>query len=209
MKISSISNTDFTVGIAIGSHSDVVLSPSKKETEDAGKQALIHSLFPDEVNTWSYEESGKPYFNFRPEALSFSHSADVIACQISKTITCGIDVQHYREKIIRVAEKYLNEKELQFISVVPETDKIKTLTAMWSCKEALYKMYGKGFIDYINRFSIQPFEPKSGMVTATADLGEGWHDYHFHIEFTDTFVLAFHVLSPLLPANDSERIFDI
>ena len=177
--------------------------------EHAGKQALIGHIFLDGENTWSYAESGKPYFDHRPEALSFSHSGDVFACQISNKITCGIDVQHYREKITRVAEKYLNEKELQFVSTVTEMDQIKTLTAMWSCKEALYKMYGKGFIDYINLFVVHPFQPVSGMITATADFGNGWQDYYFHIEFTDTFVLAFHVLSPLLPTNDSKRIFDI
>jgi phosphopantetheinyl transferase len=193
----------------MGNPLDTALSPSKKEIENAGKQVLINHIFPDEINTWSYEESGKPYFDHRTEALSFSHSGDVFACQISNKIACGIDVQHYREKITRVAEKYLNEKELEFVSSIPEIDQIKILTAMWSCKEALYKMYGKGFIDYINRFTIQPFKPISGIVVATADFGNGWQDYHFHIEFTDTFVLAFHTLSPLLPANDSKRIFDI
>lgn len=175
---------------------------SKKEREDAGKENLIRHIFPDSFSSWDYEESGKPFFRNRSENLSFSHSENVYACQISAKMTCGIDIQHYRDKILRVPEKFLNANELNFIRQVTDENKVKTLTAMWSCKEALYKMHGKGFIDYVNLFTIHPFEPVSGVLQATADLGEGYKTYYLCVEFTDAFVLAFHTLSPLLPANE-------
>lgn len=174
--------------------------PGKKERERAGQEALIRHLL-GHAEPWAYEESGRPFFTNRGEHVSFTHSENVYACQIAPVMACGIDVQHYRDKIVRVAEKFLNSEELAFVDAVDPELRIRTLTAMWSCKEALYKMYGVGFIDYINRFTVHPFVPVSGILQATADFGPGSQNYSFRVEFTDTFVLAFHTLSPTLPAQ--------
>lgn len=175
---------------------------SKKEREKVGQMALIQHLFGS-PEPWEYEDSGKPYFLHRNQQVSFSHSDNVYACQVADDMLCGIDVQHYREKITRVAEKFLNNNELAFVADVPEPDRIKTLTAMWSCKEALYKMHGAGFIDYVNLFTVHPLTPSTGIVQATADLGSGNQTYSFWVEFTDTYVLAFHTLSATLPTHDN------
>lgn len=208
MSFSQIQSVDFRVGIWVDSPVLKDAGTSKKDREKAGQLQLINNLFPNDEPLWGYEESGKPYFINRAENLSFSHSENVYACQVSEKIACGIDVQHYREKILRVPEKFLNQTELDFVNQTSTDKKLKVLTAMWSCKETLYKMHGQGFIDYLNLFTIHPFEPVSGMLSATADLGNGNKTYHIHVEFTDTFVLAFHTLLPLLPAND-KRILDI
>lgn len=209
MGFRQIIGNNFKVGIWVESAISKDVDTSKKEREKNGQTQLINNIFPNETNVWDYEESGKPYFTNRPEKLSFSHSENVFVCQISETMECGIDVQHYREKILRVPEKFLNQVELDFVNNIENEKKLKVLTAMWSCKETLYKVYGKGFIDYLNLFTIHPFELVSGSLTATADLGDGNKTYLIHVEFTDTFVLAFRTLSPLLPANDGKHILDI
>lgn len=188
------------MGVLVSGEPGPDFGGSKKEREKAGQTELIRRLLGTE-EAWDYEESGKPFFVNREEQLSFTHSENVYACQISRSMACGIDVQHYREKIVRVAEKFLNPAELAFVETVIPGQRLRTLTAMWSCKEALYKIHGAGFIDYVNRFNIHPFIPVSGMVQATADLGAGPCLYHFHVEFTDTYVLAFRTLSPPLPAE--------
>jgi len=195
LEFSKKEHADCSVGILVDAPFDKDFGGSKKDREKAGQAELIRQLLPGSDACWDYAESGKPYFTNRHENLSFTHSENVYACQISNHIACGIDVQHYREKIFRVAEKFLNVVELQFVATVPQEKKLKTLTAMWSCKEALYKMYGAGFIDYLNLFTIHPFEPVSGIIRATADFGDGNKLYHLRVEFTDTFVLAFHTIS--------------
>lgn len=208
MKFSTATHTDCKVGILVDEPYDKAFGPSKKEREKAGQLLLVDRLLGTGA-VWEYAESGKPFFVGRNESLSFSHSENVYACQVSGHITCGIDVQHYRDKILRVAGKFLNPAELAFTAGITGDRAVRTLTAMWSCKEALFKMNGEAFIDYTHRFTVHPFEPVSGILSATADLGNGDRTYHFRVEFTDTFVLAFHTLSPTLPPNDNKRLFDI
>lgn len=198
MNFRAIEHPKYRVGILIDAGPEAAFGPGKKEREKAGQQALIRDLLGKD-EPWDYEASGRPFFLNRGEHLSFTHSENVYACQIASEIACGIDVQHYRDKIVRVAEKFLNGTELAFVDSTAPEHRIPVLTAMWSCKEALYKMYGAGFIDYINRFTVHPFEPVSGIVYATADFGPGPQTYSFQVEFTDTFVLAFHTLSAILP----------
>ena len=199
-------HTDYRVGVLVDELVSKEFGTPKKEREKAGQAELVRRLLGEPAE-WEYAESGKPVLVGRSEHLSFSHSENVYACQISTQGACGIDVQHYRDKIIRVAEKFLNETELAFVHSVADDKKVKTLTAMWSCKEALYKLYGEGFIDYVHRFSIHPFEPISGILSASADFGEGPHTRFLRVEFTETFVLAFHTLSATLPANDNNSLF--
>lgn len=207
MKFRKIEYKEYQIGLLVWGDENPGFGPTKKERERAGQEELVRQLLGSPAS-WTYEESGKPVFTDRPEHVSFSHSENVFACQVSEHMACGIDVQHYREKILRVAEKFLNENELAFLHAQPPESHLKLLTAMWSCKEALYKLYGRGFIDYINRFRIRPFAPVSGDVWADADFGDGERPYLIRVEFTETFALAFHTLSPTLPTNDNERLFD-
>lgn len=195
MQYREIHTDNFRVGVLTLAENFGNKLSGKKERERKGQKVLMAEVFPQEDIRWTYEESGKPYFTERTENLSFSHSENVFVCQIGQSFSCGIDVQHYREKIYRVADKFLGEEELSFVASVPETEKVRALTAMWCCKESLYKMYGKGFIDYLNLFHVQPFSVgENGIIRAIADLGNGNKEYLFYTEFTDEYVLAFHTL---------------
>jgi phosphopantetheinyl transferase len=159
-------------------------------------------MFPPEGRSWDYLPSGKPFFPDSNTDLSLSHSENITVCQISDSLQCGIDIQHLREKIIRVKEKFLNPVELDFVNVIPADEQAPLLTAMWSCKEALFKMYGVGFIDYVNLFTIHPFAVTAPLIRASADLGEGLRDYYFRLFITSSFVLVFHHGLPKLNTDD-------
>jgi len=200
-------HTDSLIGILSDSSIHADLNRSKKERERTGEKELVSRLLPDGLTDWGYEESGKPYFLNRAEDLSFTHCENVYACQVSKTIRCGIDLQHYREKIVRLSGKFLNTNELTFIESIKTEEKVKYLTAMWSAKEVLYKLYGIGFIDYLNKFTIQPFSTADAILQAKADFGQGESLFYIRTLFTADFVLAFHTLSPTLPSDDEKHIF--
>ncbi|MCG9912519.1 MAG: 4'-phosphopantetheinyl transferase superfamily protein [Flavobacteriales bacterium] len=207
MKFIKIEHALFDSGLLILEAKDPLFKLNKREKEKAGQDMLLKKMYPEENTERSYLESGKPYFLNKSSELSLSHCENAIACQVSENIPCGVDVQHYKPKITRLADKYLNTEELNWVKQIQdEQEKIKTLTAMWSCKEALYKMYGKGFIDYINLFTLHPFTAENGTISADADLGDGIKRYHFQAEFTETFVWVFHTLSPtLLPDEYATR----
>lgn len=105
-------------------------------------------IFKVEVSTL-----GKPYL---PKELgphfSISHSYPYIAACISQNRNVGVDVQVYREKIIRLQHKFLSEKEQQFCD-----NSIEKITIAWCAKEAVFKWYGDGEMDFIAHMPIEKF----------------------------------------------------
>lgn len=81
-------------------------------------------------------EVGRPYLKESSLHISLSHNQNIAAVMFS-TESCGIDVELFREKIIRVQRKFLNKDELEAYS-----DEVKFLTLIWSAKESIYKMLG-------------------------------------------------------------------
>jgi len=92
----------------------------------------------DEVDDIIYDDHGKPHFLNSSHHLSISHSHEMIAVAINKKEICGIDIQLISDKIIHIKKKFLNDTELS-----KTKDNAEALCMYWSCKEALFKVYGK------------------------------------------------------------------
>ena len=192
MSFIEIKNKNYRVGIHLEKRDTSLIELSKTAREKTGEQALMKQLFPPHGKSWNYAESGKPFLPKSNVDLSFSHSENLTVCQLSSSISCGIDVQHYRDKILRVKEKFLNSSELPFTEGLSEKEQVPMLTAMWSAKEVLYKIYGKGFIDYLNAFTIFPFSQSDPLIRADADFGGGFREFYLRLFFEESYVLVFH-----------------
>ncbi len=84
---------------------------------------------PDKV---FYQPSGKPSFASGKRFLSISHCKDLYGvCISSKEV--GLDIESLSEKRERVAEKYFTEEEKRL-----------PFSLVWTGKEALSKISGKG-----------------------------------------------------------------
>src|SRR5690606_5399622 len=58
------------------------------------------------------DENGKPYLINFPYYISLSHSYEYAAVMISKNKAVGIDIEIIKDKIERIARKFLNSEEL-------------------------------------------------------------------------------------------------
>ncbi len=206
MNFIELNHSSYRVGLHVGTINNSAQRAGKIQREKSGEKELLKLMLPPLGKNWEYLPSGKPFFPNSTTDLSLSHSENLTVCQLSDSIKCGIDIQHFREKIIRVKDKFLNEKELNFVQEINEGEQVKMLTAMWSCKEVLFKMYGTGFIDYINLFTIHPFVAPDGIIKATADLGDGFREYYFRLFLTTSFALVFHHGFPNLEPDDIIRL---
>ncbi len=81
--------------------------------------------------------------------FSISHSFPYIAAAVSSTKNVGVDIQVFRDKIVRLQHKFLSEKEQLFCNNEPGK-----LTLAWSAKEAVFKWYGAGGLDFIRQIPI-------------------------------------------------------
>ena len=108
--------------------------------------------------------SKKPLLSNSEFHFSVSHCGDYAAAIISKNKLVGIDVELITPKIERVKNKFLSKIELDILP----GNSINFLTLFWSAKEAMFKWYGNGKVDFINNMVIDQlfFENEQGFINA-------------------------------------------
>jgi 4'-phosphopantetheinyl transferase len=102
-----------------------------------------------------YDEYGKPAMPDFKGHFSVSHSGDFAAAILSHDLPVGIDIERIRERIERVAERFLSSEELDQTG---DTDRLEKLHVCWGAKESLYKLYGKPEVDFQKDIRIKPFD---------------------------------------------------
>ena len=102
-----------------------------------------------------YDEHGKPFFSNGVAHLSISHSGQFVAIILSRTILAGIDIEVPRDKILRVANRFLSPVEALNLH---EPGYMNKLMIHWCAKEALFKMTGIPGLDLQNEIVISGFD---------------------------------------------------
>lgn len=98
---------------------------------------------------------GKPLLKSKNGFISISHCENYAVAIYSKELNVGVDIEAMREKVIRVADKFLSNAELSFIN---DSKKVKHLITCWAMKEAAFKWYGKKYVSFKNNIVISPFK---------------------------------------------------
>jgi 4'-phosphopantetheinyl transferase len=125
-------------------------------------------------------ESNKPLLTDESVYFSISHCGDYAAAVINEISSVGIDVELITPKVELIQHKFLSTVELKML---PEADKT-FLTVCWSCKEAVYKWFGKGGVDFKDHIIIKNISARNNDGTIEcmfAKEGEKKLDVHFHL----------------------------
>jgi 4'-phosphopantetheinyl transferase len=77
-----------------------------------------------------------------------------VAAIVSKKSTVGIDIEAIQQKIEKVSHKFLSPDERAFMDL---HHNLAHKTVCWSAKEAVYKWYGLGSIDFKEHIHLEPF----------------------------------------------------
>jgi 4'-phosphopantetheinyl transferase len=141
------------------------ISHGKRHLHWLGTRVLLRKLLKtDEYIDCRVDEHGKPYLVDLPYHISLSHSFDYAAVMISKTRPVGIDIEQIKEKVERIAHKFMGPEEMAFID---DQHKIQQLYVCWCAKEAVYKCYGQKEISFADNISLEPFNfDQAGKVSA-------------------------------------------
>ena len=177
IKINNIKTlTDFSEKMPHSDKKDYELlhHETKKQEFLAGRLALQQALtlLKHKYKGIKKDENGKPYLidykdnNTENIHISLSHSYPFVCALVSKQVskcadalsgalsgTCGVDIEQPKEKILKVASRVFSENEIIFL----EKDLTKN-TIFWCAKEVLYKIYGKGEVNFKENLFIFPFE---------------------------------------------------
>jgi len=148
----------------------------KRHLHWLGTRVLLRKLLiTDDYIDVKVDEHGKPYLVSLPYHISLSHSFDYAAVMISKSGPVGIDIEQVKEKVERIAHKFMRPQELEFIN---NTDKINHLYACWCAKEAIYKCNGEKEVSFVDNIVLSPFNfERQGAIKAVLQKGEKHLDY--------------------------------
>ena len=138
--------------------------PHKRLQHLAGRY-LLPFLFPD----FPHEEieiadTKKPFLPDEQYHFSISHCGDYAAAIVSSTERVGIDIEMITPRVDKIKHKFLHADELAFVNNQPVDQQISLLTLLWSAKEAMFKWWGSGDVDFSEVLRIHSFPNSSNGV---------------------------------------------
>jgi len=168
-------------------HRDVT-HPHKRLQHLAGR-FLLQFLFPD----FPYEliqiaDTRKPFLPGEQYHFSISHCGDYAAAIVSRESRVGIDIEIPVQKIIRIQDKFLSVEEKQSFLTNGDTADYSATTLLWSSKEAVFKWYGNGEVDF--RRHIQLLRKQKGVSVIDCFFHKTDQQLCIHYQEFDHLVLA-------------------
>lgn len=134
-----------------------VSHPHKRLQHLAGRYILPY-LYPDfPYNEILIADTRKPFLQNEMYHFSISHCGQYAAAIVSSELRVGIDIEIITERLHKIKHKYLSENELEFVMNFNAADQIKILTILWSAKEAMFKWYAKGKVDFDKMMLVDSF----------------------------------------------------
>ena len=137
-----------------------------------------------------YDDYRKPHLK-DGKCISISHSF-LYSGVIVSDLEVGIDIEMQRDKIARIATKFIN---YEFNYLKKESDKyINELTIIWCIKESLYKLFATPGMVFKDHFLVIPFMDEDGTTVAWIDFNNKKYRYEtdfFEFEgYTCAYVIA-------------------
>lgn len=130
------------------------ISHNKRKCEFLSIRKAIQFVY-DENEYITYSSNGKPALAISGHRISISHSKGLLGIITHPTLEVGIDLQHASPKILKIKNRFMSPEEL-----TPDTDNEWPLLAYWCAKEALFKYYSKGNVEFNSNLFVVPFQLK-------------------------------------------------
>jgi phosphopantetheinyl transferase len=134
-----------------------VSHPYKRLQHLAGRY-LLPLLFEDfPLEEIKVADTRKPFLHDEKYHFSISHCGNYAAALASSENRVGVDIEIVTPTVGKIAAKFLHEEEKKILDewkALPNLY-LQLLTVMWSAKEAVYKWYGDGQVDFSEHIRLQ------------------------------------------------------
>ena len=136
----------------------------KRRCEVLAWRAIVRRELGQSVEI-SHDENGAPQVDSPYTYISIAHSREMVAVAISDA-PCAVDIEDCNRDFRRVASKYLSSIEHTL------AEQYNLFAEMWSAKEALYKFYRRGGLNYVSDVAILGYDASSHSFIASICGGE-------------------------------------
>lgn len=160
--------------------------PHKRLQHLAGRY-LLPFLFPDFPNEEiEIADTRKPFLLDERYHFSISHCSNYAAAIVSSNNRVGVDVELVTPRVEKIKHKFLHPSEVRFVNSQLLNEQVNLLTILWSAKEAMYKWYGLGEVDFSEMMRTFPFELKAvGEIEAAFMKGQLQKKLTLHYKFNE------------------------
>lgn len=135
-----------------------------------------------------YSQDGKPHLN-DGRNISITHSYGFSAIIVSDADS-GIDMEMRREKVIKIADKFI-DREFDYLDDADTTEYVRKLIVIWGVKESLYKMFSRNGLSFRENIYVVPFKMEKGTGTAAVHFEDIDAKCSYHFEEIEDFTLVY------------------
>jgi phosphopantetheinyl transferase len=136
-----------------------------------------------------YDTDGKPHLK-DGKNISITHSYAFSAIIVSNSKDIGIDMELQREKVITIADKFI-EPEFAYLDPQHLTEYMRKLIVIWGVKEAVFKMISRSGLSFKQNIYVFPFDIAKKDGTASVKFEDINAVYPFHFEEIEDFTLVY------------------
>ncbi len=143
-------------GIELTQHCQNRVDGMKSDLHRRGFMSVRHllSILGYTDHDLFYDEFGKPHLKDGKQ-ISISHSFEFAGIIISDNLV-GIDIEKQREKIHKIANKFINPGEEAYLEPSNQ-ERTRALTVIWCAKESLYKLFATAGLSFKQHIYIAAF----------------------------------------------------
>jgi phosphopantetheinyl transferase len=127
-----------------------VTHPYKRLQHLAGRM-LLPELFEDfPLEEIIIADTRKPFLEDEEYHFSISHCGNFAGAIASKENRVGVDIEFVSARLKGISPKFLTEDERKYLEKWQylSTLHLQMITIIWSAKEAIFKWYGAGNVDF-------------------------------------------------------------
>ncbi len=137
-----------------------ITHPHKRLQHLAGRY-LLRYLFPDfPTQLILIADTRKPFLADEAYHFSISHCGEYAAVIVSRDARVGIDIEIPTSKVIRILDKFLHEEERFMLHTWTYGKGLEHPTLLWSAKEAMFKWWGRGKVDFSEMLRLKGAVPE-------------------------------------------------
>ena len=173
-----------------------VSHPYKRLQHLAGR-TLLPELFHDfPLDEIMIADTRKPFLENEKYHFSISHCGNFAAAIASSEERVGVDIELVTPRLKNIAHKFLTEQEKRYLEQWSALSALylQMLTIVWSSKEAIFKWYGNGSVDFRRDMALDGaivFEPGEWISVPFVFRKHGPVKLKIHARTFDGLVMAF------------------
>ncbi len=132
-----------------------------------------------------YDQSGKPHL-LDGKFISISHSHEMSAIIISDK-PVGIDLEIQKEKVLKIAPKFMNISHLENLS---QENQIKKATIVWGIKETIFKIQNQKGISFPDHIFEDDFQVSDKKTSAQLRFNNKVENFDIYFEEIEGYILV-------------------